>query len=226
MTTRRTLATAAIVGQIVFVLGWLVGGAIEGHGYSFARHDISDLGALTAQHPLLYFAICAVGGFSAMAFALGALRPAFGVGAVLLALSLPSLDSASDTFFRLDCRAADHGCSMSDAATSWHGKAHIGFFLVAALFTIAAPFVLSARMRAVAAWRDLARPTRIFGIVFVVGFLLALAAGNSSGAGLVQRVLIVYVCTGVCLLARRELQIASSGVEVRGHRVDGGVVAP
>jgi hypothetical protein len=203
MTTRRNLALAAIVGQIVFVLGWLIGGAIEGHGYSFARHDISDLGALTAHHPALYFAICGIGGFSAMAFALGALRPAFGLGAVLLALSLPSLDSASDTFFRLDCRAADHGCSMSDAATSWHGKAHIGFFLVAALFSIAAPFVLAARMRALDAWRDLARPTRIFGVVFVVGFVLALATGDSSVAGLVQRVLIVYVCAGLCVLAWR-----------------------
>jgi hypothetical protein len=224
MTTRRNLALAASAGQIVFVLGWILGGALEGHGYSLARHDISDLGALTAHHAPLYFAICAIGGFSAMAFALGALAPSLGLGGVLLALSLPSLDTASDTFFRLDCRAADHGCSMSDAASSWHGKAHIGFFVVAALFSVAAPFVLAARMRVLDGWRDLARPTRIFGVVFVVGLLLTGATTDTSVAGLAQRVVIVYTCAGVCLLARRELQIAGSGVEVRGHRVDSGVV--
>jgi len=227
MTIRRNLALAAIAGQIVFIVGWIVGGAIEGHGYSFARHDISDLGALTAHHAPLYFAICAIGGLATMAFALGALAPTLGLGGVLLALSLPSLDTASDTFMRLDCRAADHGCSMSDAASSWHGKAHIVFFIVAALFTIAAPFVLAARMRVVDGWRDFARPTRIFGIVFVVALLLTGATTDTSIGGLAQRVVIVYTCAGVCALAWRvrSLEVAGGGVEVSRHRVDGGVVA-
>jgi hypothetical protein len=210
MTTRRNLALAAITGQIVFVLGWILGGAIEGHGYSFARHDISDLGALTAHHAPLYFVICAIGGVSTMVFALGALGPALAVrgrgialGAVLLALSLPSLDTLSDTTFRLDCRAADSGCSMSDAAASWHGKAHIIFFVVAALFSVAAPFVLAARMRVLDGWSDLARPTRSFGFVFVVGLLLTGATTGTSVAGLAQRVVIVYTCAGVCALAWR-----------------------
>src|SRR5213083_430800 len=46
----RWLAWGGIAGQIVFVGGWLVLGAIEGHGFSAGRHDISDLGALTAHH--------------------------------------------------------------------------------------------------------------------------------------------------------------------------------
>ena len=44
------LAWAAIAAEVVFVAGWLVLGAIEGHGYSPGRHDISDLGAPTAHH--------------------------------------------------------------------------------------------------------------------------------------------------------------------------------
>ncbi|HVT77649.1 MAG TPA: DUF998 domain-containing protein [Acidimicrobiales bacterium] len=208
----RALAWGVVVGQIVFVVGWIVGGAIEGHGYSFARHDVSDLGALTAQHPALYLAICAIGGFSAIAFALGALRPALGASAAVLALSLPALDSASDTFFRLDCRAADHGCSMSDAASSWHGKAHIITFLIAALATIATPFVLARAMKARDAWRDLARPTRVFGVVFIAGLVFNGATTDTAVAGLAQRALIVYVCAGLCLLARRVLQVADGGV--------------
>ncbi len=201
-----------MAGQAVFVLGWIVGGAIERHGYSFARHDVSDLGAMTAHHPGLYLAICAIGGFSAVAFGLGALFPTFGVGGVLAALSLPALDSASDTLFRLDCRAADHSCSMSDAASSWHGKAHIITFLIAALATIATPFVLARAMKARDAWRDLARPTRIFGVVFIAGLVVNGVTTDTAVAGLTQRALIVYVCAGLCLLARRVLQVADGGV--------------
>ena len=42
------LAWGAVAGMVVFNLGWLVAGALQSGGYSVARHDISDLGALTA----------------------------------------------------------------------------------------------------------------------------------------------------------------------------------
>jgi hypothetical protein len=68
------------------------------------------------------------------------------------------LDNLSDAFFRLDCRTADPGCTA--AASSWHAKVHLAVGLISAVATIAAPFVLAARMRYVPGWRDLARPTR------------------------------------------------------------------
>jgi hypothetical protein len=39
-----------IAAQLLFVGGMLILGATEGHEYSAGRHDISDLGALTAHH--------------------------------------------------------------------------------------------------------------------------------------------------------------------------------
>src|SRR4051812_45884397 len=124
----RKLAWFAIVGQIVFSAGWLIAGAIEGHGYSVARHDISDLAALTAHASWMMLAgqiICAV---ATILFALLVLRPALrapghheALGPYLVALALVGLDNLSDTFFRLDCRAADAGCKASVAAASWHG---------------------------------------------------------------------------------------------------------
>ena len=48
------LAIAAVAAQVLFVGGWLIGGAIEGHGYSAGRHDISDLTALTAHHATFF----------------------------------------------------------------------------------------------------------------------------------------------------------------------------
>src|SRR6185295_1007568 len=101
-------------------------------------------------------AIEGVSGVLTMAFAVGALRPALGIAGWLVAVSLPALDNLGDVFFRLDCRAADAGCSASQATASWHGKMHIAVFLIAAIPTLIAPFVLSRRMAAVDGWRDLA----------------------------------------------------------------------
>jgi len=106
------LAWAAIAAQVVFVGGWLVSGAIEGHGYSPRRDDISDLGALTAHHVWFNLTTLAVAGIATIAFAIFALRPALErqglkqpLSAWLVALSLPALDNLSDVFVRLDCRA-------------------------------------------------------------------------------------------------------------------------
>jgi MYXO-CTERM domain-containing protein len=199
--TRRNLSYAAIAAQLVFIGGWLVGGAIEGHGYSAGRHDVSDLGALTAHHVPLALVTLLLSGLLTAAFALGALRPAFGAAGALVALSLVSLDNTSDAFFRLDCRAADAGCSMSDAASSWHGKVHIAVFALAALATVAAPFLLARRMRTLDAWRDFARKTQLFGVAFIVGLVLTAATAETDIAGWTQRGLILFTCAGMCALA-------------------------
>ena len=48
---------AAICGLLVpfaFTFGWLVGGLAQSASYDWMRHDISDLGALTADQPWMY----------------------------------------------------------------------------------------------------------------------------------------------------------------------------
>jgi hypothetical protein len=211
------LALGAIAGQAIFVGGWIVVGALEGHGYSSARHDVSDLGALTAHHAGPWLAALAISGLLTMAFAVGALRPALSVpgqpgpiGAWLVALSLPALDNLGDVFFRLDCRAADAGCSSSDAAASWHGKLHIAVFLLALIPTLVAPFALSRRFRVVDGWHDLAGPAKVFGFVLIAGFVLTGALQGTAVQGAAQRVLILIVVAGLVALALRIRRLASS----------------
>jgi hypothetical protein len=215
---RRTalLAIAAIAAQVLFIAGWVVVGAAEGHGYSAGRHDVSDLGALTAHHATASRLTEGIAGAVTIAFALLALRPSLrtadgrgALGAWLVALSLPGFDTMSDAFFRLDCRAADAGCTTAEAAASWHGKAHFACFVVAALATVAAPFVLSHRMRAVDGWRDLARPTWIFGILVIVVLVATGATTGTAAQGWTQRGAIVVVSSGVALLAWRVLRLSS-----------------
>lgn len=209
------LAWGGIAAQVLFVLGILVLGAVEGRGYSAGRHDISDLGALTARHPDAMRAVEGTAGVLTVAFAIGALRPTLSVdgggepvGAWLVALSLLATDELGDVFFRLDCRAADAGCSMARATTSASGKAHVAVFVLAAIASIAAPFALAHRMEALRAWRTCARPTRVFGAGFVVGLAVALLASGTGLQGWTQRALILYSCSGLVLLAAAVLRRA------------------
>jgi hypothetical membrane protein len=200
---RRWQAIGAIVAQAVFVAGWLVGGAIEGDGYSPMRHDISDLAALTAHHATLARLTLLVSGVLTIVFALDLLRRVLDstLAGVLVALSLPGWDGFSDAFFRLDCRAADAGCSAADSAHSWHGTIHIVSFFVAAIATIAAPFVLARRMRVLTGWQDLVTRTRVFGVVVIVVLVVTGATVGTSVQGLTQRVAAVIVVSGLAALA-------------------------
>ena len=217
------LAGAAIAGQLLFVAGWLVLGMVEGHGFSAGRHDVSDLGALTAHHATASRLTEGIGGALTIAFAVlvlrRCLRPAGRTGAVgawLVAASLPAFDTMSDAFFRLDCRAADAGCTTAEATASWHGKAHLVCFAVAALASVAAPFVLSRAMRKVEGWQDLARPTRNFGIVLIAALAVTGATTGTAVQGWTQRGAIVLVALGVSSLAWRVLRLESRPVRTAG----------
>ena len=165
-TFRLQIARATVLAQLLFVGGWLGIGVLEGHGYRPMRHDISDLAALTAHYATADRVTLAIAGSLTIAFAF-VLRHHLGSAALVLALSLPGLDTLTDTFFRLDCRAADAGCSISDAIASWHGKAHVAIFALSALATVAAPFVLARAMRRHEGWMSFARAAKLFGFLTI-----------------------------------------------------------
>jgi hypothetical membrane protein len=218
------LAWGAIGGVAVFNLGWLLAGAVQGGGYSVASHDISDLGALTARSPWVMLTAGGIAGTLTILFALFALRPALAVpgrgtalGAWLLAASLIGLDNLSDVLFRLDCRAADPGCTMAAAASSWHGRVHLAVGLLSGIAMIAAPFVLAARMRQADGWRDLARPTILAGSLLVAVLAAYVALEGRTGGGYLQRAAIVLVSVGVVTLALRVRSLAGSRDVVFQH---------
>jgi hypothetical protein len=158
-----------------------------------------------------------IAGVLTMAFALFALRPALAVpgratplGAWLLAASLMGLDNLSDTFFRLDCQAADPTCTAAAAASSWHGKVHLAAGLVSAIATIAAPFFLAARMRHAPGWHDLARPALLFGALFPAVLVIYAALEGKPGGGYLQRAAILLLSVGVVTLALRVRAMAGS----------------
>ncbi|MDH6124590.1 hypothetical protein [Kitasatospora sp. GP82] len=59
---RRALTWGAIAAQLLSTASWFVGGLAEGRGYRASAHDISDLGAPTADHPWIKLAAQGVAG--------------------------------------------------------------------------------------------------------------------------------------------------------------------
>ena len=196
----RLLSRAAIAAQLLFIGSFLVVGAAEGHGFDAMRHDISDLSALTAHHAGVFRLLVGLAGVVTIAFGLLVVRPVLRSTAagVLVALSLPGFDNSTDTFFRLDCRAADAGCSASVALSSWHAKLHIACFVIAAVATIAAPFVIARRLQG----SDRRRAT-IFGWVTIALLAATGATSGSAVQGLTQRIAATVVPLGVAVLAWR-----------------------
>ncbi|MEP7196501.1 MAG: DUF998 domain-containing protein [Saprospiraceae bacterium] len=210
------LAQSVIAIQVLFTFGWIIAGFLEDNGYSIANHDISDMGALTARNPLLYMVPTGITGIATIWFCIGALHPILKIsgvrrpiGAWFLALSLMGLDNFSDMIFRLDCRAADLGCTQEVATASLQGKLHVIIALVSVLFTVIAPFFLSRHMRNLNRWKDLKSKTFIFGIFFLMALIGYILTDGNYGHGYVQRIMCLMLSFGIIVLARRVIKIAT-----------------
>ncbi len=204
------LSRAAIAGQVLYTGGWVVAALVQDPGYLSARHNIGDLGALTARAPWLLLVPQGIAGILTILFALLALRPALHVpgrreplGAWLVALSLAGLHHVSDVFFRLDCMAATPGCDPSVATASWGGTVHVAIEIGTVLLTLAAPLALAGRMRLAPGWQDLEFGARTLGVVLTVLVVLYIGLDGLWGQGYVRRAIAPLVAGGVVVLAHR-----------------------
>lgn len=210
------LTQGAVAGFLVFTLGWVVSGLMQIDAYSWTTHDISDLGAQTANRPWIMLGGCAFAGVMTIGFAILVLRPLLDVpgkrgsiGPWLLAASLPGLDNVSDVFFRLNCMAAEPGCTEAVRTASGAAKIHMLVGLVTALITVATPFVLARRVRMVPATRALFVPCIVVGSLLLIGLVFYVALENKWGQGIAQRAMAVLASGGVAALALFVLRIDS-----------------
>jgi hypothetical protein len=206
---QRWLALTVVPAQLVFLAALLLAQAVQRDGYKPSRYDISDLGALTADHPWLLLVPEAVAGVVTVAFALVVLRPAVGgPGPGLLAFSLVGLDDVSDALFRLDCRRVDPGCSDDVRTASWHAQAHevVGFLAVVA--TVLALVALAHRFRRLEGWADLAPAALVLTGLFLAAILGYAVRECRPGGGIAQRFAVLLVVAFLAALVRRVLALS------------------
>ena len=98
----------------------------------------------------------------------------------------------------------------SVATGSWHGTIHLAVGTVSGIATVVAPFVLVRCMRRVDGWQDLARPTQVFVVAFLVVLASYAVLEGKTGGGYLQRAAIVLLSIGIATLALRVRAEATS----------------
>jgi Protein of unknown function (DUF998) len=208
MAGARKLAWFALAGQVAFVASWVVAGALE-PGYSHADQGVSELGARTAEHPLIVNAGLVVFGLTFVALGVALLGVLPGRAATVLFVAAGVAVIASG-LIRLDCGLSDPNCEALWRAgkLSWHESGHLWAGLVSRLLLALTPFAIARALwpgpvASLAAWAGFT------GIgIGVVSFFLY--GDDSAGDGLLQRleflvlhVWVLIVAVGILYALRR-----------------------
>jgi hypothetical protein len=173
----------ALLAFVTFTIGSVAGGLAQPDAYSFAKDDLSDLGAVTANSAWLYNQVTAnLSGFLIALVGLAlwrALSPDI-VGRVgAAALTATGISYFFDGIFRLDCNGIDAGCKN----VSWHSHAHKTESTVSAVLLLGTPFVLALAFRRNPEWRGAWLPT-------LLAVPVSVAVGipfSALGSGAAQR---------------------------------------
>jgi len=205
-------ARVAAVGQVAFVLTWLVAGLWQRPTYDPVEHSISDMYADGAPGAWVLVIVLTAAGASVMLFCAFSLWPALRgagwkamTGTAFLALSIFGLGDLLTPFERLGCQLATTGCTPAAQLATSGGKADGLLSTAGVVLFVLAGFLLAAAMKATVGWQRWARPARLFSLVTLVLFCalgVTGAAGDSLPlGGLLERLLAFVGAMGIVVLA-------------------------
>jgi hypothetical protein len=192
---------------------WVIWGFIE-RNYEVGRQDVSDFGALDASHPVPYNIILSITGALSIVLAYGlykALAPGIGALAGSALVAVFGAGDFLDGLLREDCSPTGNAVcrkALDAGDLSWHHQAHD----LESLFTIAsvvlAPLVLGFVFRGRVDWRRLAWYSFASSAGVLSSVVAYAALQYHDGAGLVQRLVIVFAVTWVAVVSWRLTQVA------------------
>lgn len=212
MSRVRLGAVAGIVGPILLTAGWVVAGLAQPEAYSWSRQEISDLGALTAEHAWIWNLADSLSGVLLTIFAVGLfplvkLNRAGRIGAVLI--GVVGVGSVIDGIAREDCPlSTSEACQrlQDGPGLSWHHQVHDIESVLVFIAILAAPFAMARAFRQLDAMRALIPYTLATGISLVgVTVAYALLYGEAGG-GIAQRLLATLFMIWIAVLAVRVLR--------------------
>jgi hypothetical protein len=212
---RRGIAAGAagLLAQAVFTAGWAAAGTWQPPGYSPVRDTISDLMARTAPHAFVTLVILMLAGIGTGFFALGGLRPALApAGRVapyapwFLGLSFLGLGSLL-SFAQIPCQAGV-GCTLHQAMSGFGGTVDLTGGAAVALIGAVAPFPMARRMRSVAGWQRLARPSLLAGVVTLTCLVASGLGAAAPAQGLLQRAAATAAAIWAAVLAANLIRVS------------------
>ena len=217
------LAVSGLAGAILFTATWIVAGLTD-PAFRFANNDTSDLGALTATHPLPYNIGVSLSGLLTIGLAV-TLVPAFGRGRAVIAdailVALFGAGQFIDGLAREDCPVSVSAvCRAAEKAgrVSTHHKIHNAESLVTFSALLLAPLVLGLALRTNARWRRLAHWSIGASVVQIVCLPIFLRMYNegTNGQGLVEIIELVAGVTWIATVSIACIRLASQGLRPTG----------
>jgi hypothetical membrane protein len=209
----RLGAYAGIAGALLITCGWIVGGLVQGAGYSWLSQEISDLGALTARHAWVWNLADSLSGVLILIFAVG-LFPivrasrAGRIGTVLI--GVVGAGSVIDGIFREDCPLSTSAACQrlqDGPGLSWHHQAHDIESVAVVLAILAAPFVLAKAFRRTEELRGLRTYTLATGAALVAATVVYVFLYGDAGAGIAQRAAVLVFMAWIAVLSISVLKV-------------------
>lgn len=207
------MARLVVIGNVVFVLAWLLAAVWQGPRYSVVAHSISDMYADGAPGAAFLIVLFTLSGIAVLLFAFWSLWPALReaglparIGAILLALSIFGLGDLLSVFEREGCRLADPGCTGAAQTATAGGATDATLSTLGVLALAVAGFFLAAAMRRLPEWRGWARPTVWVTVALIVVAVLDAVLGGVGVGGLVERLIALVGAAGIAALGVGVLQ--------------------
>lgn len=208
--------------------GWIAGGLAQTNGYDWSRQEISDLGALTAQHAWIWNAADSLSGLLVLIFAAGLYRVvrsdrAGRIGSV--ALGIVGAGSILDGLLREDCPlSTSASCQrlQDGPGLSWHHQAHDIESVAVVIAILVAGFALASAFRRVEGLRGLRSYTLATSALMLVATAAYVALYGNAGAGIAQRLLVLAFTAWIAILSLSMLKLGDAGGPNRPDPADAG----
>jgi hypothetical protein len=198
----RLLAWLAIAAQAVFVVGWIVAGALQPH-YSGSASGVSALAAHGMRHPWIAMAAFVLLGLGVAALAPGlrAVLPRRRSAAIAVGLfGLAGVGFVTIGLSRVDCDLTQAACSARfDAGKlSWQTSLHLWAGLITQAALLLTPFALARAL-----WPSpvgaLSLACGVAGVAIAVGSLILYGVATADGA--VERIGLGFTHLWVVIVA-------------------------
>jgi hypothetical membrane protein len=217
----RLAAAAGLLSAVVMTVGWIVAGLLQSSSYSWTAQEISDLGALTAQHAWVWNLADSLSGVLLTVFAVGVFwlmgsSRSGRIGAVLI--GVVGLGSLLDGLVREDCPlSTSPACQrlQDGPGLSWHHQAHDIESVIVFTAMLIAPFVLARAFTQIDGLRDLSAYSRVTGIALVAATAAYLPLYGNDGGGIAQRAIALLFMAWIAALAWFVLRGAGRAAEGR-----------
>ena len=205
--SRKQTCTLGILGQVLFIVSWLIFGVMQGSNYSWVKHSISDMYAVGAPHGGVLVVLITLCGALTLSFLVWGLWPAVKkaglpakVSVVMLALSIYGLGDLLSPFERLGCRLADSGCTEALQSANFGGKADQLLSSLGILLFMLGILTLGYSIKKLKVFSGTSPLLIVGGYIFIPLFIMMGAAPEISG--LTERIIAILGASLLTITAR------------------------